>query len=133
MRDLTALARQVHVAALSFVSVSTEVDMVPNQFADKVKGLLDRDLKEHDLFVQSTGSRGQGLYTSKPVSDGDVILTPSYLLFSSQQTLLRFLRQPGHEQYMDCVPSTKVPNMKNTCNSNSNVQHFRWESSRSCG
>ena len=83
----------------------TEVDMAPNQLMEKIKGLLERDLQQYDLLVQSTGSnRGQGLFTNKAIADGEVILAPSFLLFSSQQTLLRFLRQPGHEVFADSDP-----------------------------
>ena len=78
--------------------------MVPAQFAQRVKGLLQRDLDEYNLYVQSTGTRGQGLFSGKSIPDGEVILAPSYLLFSSEQMLLRFLRQPGHEHYSDSVP-----------------------------
>ncbi|CAE7432420.1 unnamed protein product, partial [Symbiodinium microadriaticum] len=77
------------------------VDMLPPNLDSMIHGIAERDLDEHGLFVQASGNRGLSLYTHQSVPDGEVVLKPSFLLYSSEKTLVEFLRQ--NETYADKV------------------------------
>ena len=80
--------------------------MLPPNLDSMIHGIAERDLDEHGLFVQASGNRGLSLYTHQSVPDGEVVLKPSFLLYSSEKTLVEFLRQ--NETYADKVPCSEV-------------------------
>ena len=81
----------------------SEIDLLHTNLPDLLKGLLDRDLEAHDLYVRAVEDRGRCLFTRRAVADGDIVLSPSFLLFSSEATLLEFLRKNDDGSHADAI------------------------------
>ena len=81
----------------------SEIDLLHTNLPDLLKGLLDRDLEAHDLYVRAVADRGRCLFTRRALADGDVVLSPSFLLFSCEATLLEFLRKNDDASHADAI------------------------------
>ena len=81
----------------------SQADLLHPNLPDLVKGLLDRDLESHDLFLRTISERGRCLFTRRALADGEVALTPSFLLFTSEATLLEFLRKNDDESHASSI------------------------------
>ena len=76
---------------------------MPANLDNLLSGLLDKELRKNDLFLQSTESRGKGLFTNKAIPEAEVILNASCLLFSTWPRLMEFLKAPGCEVHWDAA------------------------------
>ena len=66
--------------------------------------MLDLELQQQQLLLQTVPGHGQSLFINKTVPYGEVVLTATALWFSS---LTQFLRQ--HEEHAASVPCRKMP------------------------
>lgn len=83
---------------ISLPQSTGQVDSVPQQLAQKIPALLESDLDSHDLFL-GPSCGGKGLFSTKSIPEGEVILRATALLFTEKSKLMEVIRQ--HEEHTD--------------------------------
>ncbi|CAJ1330342.1 unnamed protein product [Effrenium voratum] len=69
----------------------------------RVPQLLTRELSDAGLGLQSQGSMGRGLITTRPLQEGERVIACTSAKFSSLDKLTSFLKLPGHAALADGV------------------------------
>ena len=60
---------------------------------EKIQKRLMTELDTHQLTIQQTEDRGKTLVTLRRIEEGEVIMLPSFLLFTDKRTVVTFLRR----------------------------------------
>ena len=76
---------------------------MPLDLNEKVQKRLMTELDTHQLTVQQTEDRGKTLVTLRRIEEGEVIMLPSFLLFTDKRTVVTFLRRDDNMKHADAV------------------------------
>ena len=66
---------------------------MPLDLNEKIQKRLMTELDTHQLTIQQTEDRGKTLVTLRRIEEGEVIMLPSFLLFTDKRTVVTFLRR----------------------------------------
>ncbi len=77
------------------------LDLMPKNVLEIAPQLLQRELEDGFLSVESSEVTGRGLFTRRAFRDGEVITTCSALLFASEERVRTFLALPDHDTLRD--------------------------------
>ena len=76
---------------------------MPLDLNEKIQKRLMTELDTHQLTIQQTEDRGKTLVTLRRIEEGEVIMLPSFLLFTDKRTVVTFLWRDDNVKHADAV------------------------------